>query len=305
MRAGMKKRLSIVGAVALAAGSAYAAAFPSEVFVARARALYPTRPYRAMTNTLMRTTGFSYRSAESNDVPATLVAETPTTNHVRWCRIPYLRNVRDLGGWNGLRTGRVYRGSYLFRAPTPTGYASETADALRQLGIRTDLDLRGVQERKNQKEAMPDLSGAGLIPLNRPVTAYMRAFTDQREAFREALLVLADPKNYPVYFHCKAGADRTGTLAFVLEGLCGASEIDLQIDYELTSVGFDYRARTGQYMNGRNADCLHWMLDTVNSYPGKTLADRFANCAKALWGLNDAQIAVIRRELANERKEKR
>lgn len=273
----------------------------SDVFVARARELYPTPTYAGLTNTLMRTKGFDYRFAESNDVPATLVAETSTANHVRWCRIPRVRNVRDLGGWNGLKTGRVYRGGYLLRAATATGYDPETAEALKALGVRTDLDLRGAQERDRQaKEAMKDFSGVGLAALNRPITAYMRSFTDRRDLFRQALLVFADAKNYPIYFHCKAGADRTGTLAFVLEGLCGASEIDLQIDYELTSVSGEYRARNAQYMKSRNADCLHWMLDTVKSYPGKTLADRFAACAKALWNLTDAQIAAIRRELTKE-----
>lgn len=271
---------------------------PSEVFVARARELYPTPAYRAMTNTLMRTKGFNYRVTASNDVPAKLVADTPTPNHVRWCRVPHLRNVRDLGGWNGLKTGRVYRGGYLFRADTDSGYDPATAKALKTLGIRTDLDLRGVKERDKQaKAAMKDFSGVGLVALNCPIVAYMRSFTDKRELFRRALLVFADAKNYPIYFHCKAGADRTGTLAFVLEGLCGANETDLQIDYELTSVSGDYRPRNAQYMKARNADCIHWMLDTVKSYPGKTLADRFANCAKALWGLTDDQIATIRKEL--------
>ena len=280
----------------LASAAAFGAQ-PSHEFVARARELYPTKAYRAMTNTLMRTKGFDYRAAESNDVPATLTADTPTANHVRWCRVPYLRNMRDIGGWNGLATGRAYRGSYLFRAPTESGYAPETKAALAALGIRTDLDLRGADEKAKQREAMPDMGGAGLLHRHCQIVAYMRAFTDQREAFRKALLVFADAKNYPVYFHCKAGADRTGTLAFVLEGLCGANETDLQIDYELTSVSGDFRSRDAQYRTARNSDCIHWMLDTVKSYPGKTLADKFAACAKTLWGLTDAQIATIRNEL--------
>lgn len=47
--------------------------------------------------------------------------------------------------------------------------------------------------------------------------------------------VLADENNYPVYIHCNAGADRTGTVAFLINGLLGVSEEDLIRDYELTS----------------------------------------------------------------------
>ena len=41
-------------------------------------------------------------------------------------------------------------------------------------------------------------------------------------------------ENKPVYFHCAAGRDRTGTLAVLLEGALGVSESDMAKDYELT-----------------------------------------------------------------------
>ena len=41
-------------------------------------------------------------------------------------------------------------------------------------------------------------------------------------------------ENKPVYFHCAAGRDRTGTLAVLLEGALGVSESDIAKDYELT-----------------------------------------------------------------------
>ena len=44
----------------------------------------------------------------------------------------------------------------------------------------------------------------------------------------------------PVYFHCKTGADRTGTLAFLIESLLGVTETDKSIDFELTSFFYDF-----------------------------------------------------------------
>ncbi len=48
-----------------------------------------------------------------------------------------------------------------------------------------------------------------------------------------------------VYFHCYSGADRTGYISMLIEGLLGVSEKDCSIDYELTSfcssVGDRYR----------------------------------------------------------------
>ena len=37
-----------------------------------------------------------------------------------------------------------------------------------------------------------------------------------------------------IYFHCRIGTDRTGTLAYILEGLLGVSEEDRVDDYELS-----------------------------------------------------------------------
>ena len=46
--------------------------------------------------------------------------------------------------------------------------------------------------------------------------------------------VFCDPVNYPVYFHCIGGADRTGALAYVLNGILGVSRREIEGDWEST-----------------------------------------------------------------------
>ena len=46
--------------------------------------------------------------------------------------------------------------------------------------------------------------------------------------------VFCDEKNYPIYFHCIGGADRTGSLAYVLNGILGVDRHDLETDWEST-----------------------------------------------------------------------
>ena len=41
-----------------------------------------------------------------------------------------------------------------------------------------------------------------------------------------------DGKN--IYFHCRIGTDRTGTLAYILEGLLGVTDEERLEDYELS-----------------------------------------------------------------------
>ncbi len=50
----------------------------------------------------------------------------------------------------------------------------------------------------------------------------------------ENFRVFCDRKNYPIFFHCIGGADRTGSLAYVLNGVLGVGKEDLERDWEST-----------------------------------------------------------------------
>ena len=76
-------------------------------------------------------------------------------------------------------------------------------------------------------------------------------------------LAFADSKEKPVYFHCWGGADRTGTVGFLLGGLLGMSYTDLIIDYELTSFSCNYRP--------------HWKNDSNKVYRFPAMIYAFRN----------------------------
>ena len=78
-----------------------------------------------------------------------------------------------------------------------------------------------------------------------------------------------------VYFHCHIGADRTGYMAMLIEGLLGVSEKDCSIDYELTSFS---DAAGSRYRNGEPVwytfrDGIKYLRDL----PGTTFQNKIEN----------------------------
>ena len=255
----------------------------ADEYVAAARRAYATEPYALYTNSIVRSYAGRVKPDERADVPH-------EGSVVNWVDVEGTRNFRDIGGWNGLKTGLVFRGAELNPRTDVVGFHTNLMATVRGLktlqtiGIRTDLDLRGRGECST-----PDFSP---IPGARLVRVTSSAYTNMLRNARhvaEAMRVFADRRNYPVYFHCFGGADRTGTLAMLVEGLCGVSEADLSVDYELTSFGLGgLRSRV---------DKPYWFASAIRwikRRPGVTFADKVADYLIREGGMTQAEIDSIR-----------
>ena len=139
----------------------------------------------------------------------------------------------------------------------------EVARILSVYGIRSDIDLR----------SDPECYGMTGSPLGPSVkwfhisySGYTGAFTDTGRAITKRVFdVFMDDNNYPIVFHCIGGADRTGTVAMLLEALLGVPEEELWRDYLTTGfVGGVSDARHKQWF-GATVKCL-------KEFPGETLA---------------------------------
>ena len=200
----------------------------------------------------------------------------------RWIRVDGNTNVRDAGGWKTedgrrVKQGLLYRGSEMNTHNFITEAGIDTM--VKELGIRTDLDLRG------EAVGVHTESPLGVEYCLLPFAAY-DDFAANPINLKEVFEILADESKYPLYYHCWGGADRTGTLAFMLGAILGVPEEDLYLDYEFTSISIwrGIRCRSGEGMQG--------LVQGIAPY-GKTIKEQAENFLRA-HGVTDEMMDRIR-----------
>lgn len=99
--------------------------------------------------------------------------------------------------------GKVNENYYRGSQPTAEQFAQ-----LKALGIKTVIDLR----KDSKAGAQEQVHALGMQYFNLPLKASRAATEEQTNYF---LQLVNDPKNWPVYVHCKGGRHRTGALTAV------------------------------------------------------------------------------------------
>ncbi len=181
---------------------------------------------------------------------------TTEESKVRTIYVDGVSNARDLGGYE-TTTGKVnygllYRGGKLNGTTSGEAITEEgKSEMLDSLKIKTEIDLRSTGDDGGQTE---NAIGGGVNYIKIPLGQYANILdyetwssldkseksgnfdANNKNAIKQIFELLADKDNYPIYFHCNAGADRTGTLALLINGLLGVDEQSLIKDYELTTI---------------------------------------------------------------------
>ena len=162
--------------------------------------------------------------------------------------------------------------------------AESRAILLDTLGMKSDIDLRSDGECEGMTGSP---MGPTVIWHHISSSAYggMQSETG-RKAFTQVFKVFLDPANYPIDFHCIAGQDRTGAVAFIVNGLLGVPEEELYLDWESTgfwngSASFNHRNLFDKLVAG------------FDRWPGKTINERIEAYVLSL-GFTEADIAFLR-----------
>lgn len=154
---------------------------------------------------------------------------------VRMIYTPSVWNVRDLGGWactgGRVKYGKIFRGGH-FGSITD----ADKATIVDWLGVAVDIDLRNNGETGSITTSP---LGTGVEYFHQSLDFYANAVNTSAASARTVAVLKkvmsCVASNKPCYFHCMSGADRTGTIAYLLLSLLGVSQSDKDKDYELTA----------------------------------------------------------------------
>lgn len=209
---------------------------------------------------------------------------------------PGLQNMRDLGGWPC--DGGTIKYNILFRGGTVIDANDTDRNTwVKMLGIQHDVFLKTYDESQFEgKEQYRNKS-----PLGDQVSFYQNDLTSPGSENKQNFEQAKDEMNGIInrifdnaiageatYFHCLAGADRTGMVAVILEGVLGVPLHEIDRDYELTSFS-SVRERT--------ESAYSYDIRILQKYPGLTFRDRcveyLLDCGISLEKINAFRKAVI------------
>ena len=207
-------------------------------------------------------------------------------------KVGNMPNCRDMGGRTTYAGGKIKQG-LLYRTSgskfdnsTPSDDEAKTV-LKQQLGVKTEINVA------NSTTNNVNLDGVKVVNayMDYGATPYSN-MARNAEKIRQVMDVLADEDNYPVFYHCRIGTDRTGITGLTISGLLGIPFNEAFQDYVFSNFSPIDGQRYPNKPSDPNGDDPAKYIDEILAMPGKNFQEQTYNALLSI-GIPAAKLNKI------------
>ena len=190
-----------------------------------------------------------------------------------------MTNCRDMGGRVTEDGGRIKQG-LVYRT---SGFKFDYSTQITEDGKKEMLEHLKVKTEVNVADGTSynlKLTGTNTVDLKMDYSGGQHHFSRNAESVKQFFNLLADSNNYPVYFHCRIGTDRTGLCANLLYGLLGVPLNEIYQDYLFSNFG---KIGEKRYIGPKaGADNIQNYMSQIGEMSGQTFKNKTYNMLLAI-----------------------
>ena len=227
------------------------------------------------TNYFKITATYTDNSKDSSAIKSFKVDETGPRNIYLG---PSMTNVRDCGGRATTAGGKIKQG-LLYRT-CGNGYQTKSTKTpidnegksimLNQLKVKTEINVSdGTSYNLN-------LSGTTVYDAKMDYGGNAKDhFSRNAESVKNVFKILSDENNYPIFYHCRIGTDRTGLIGNLVLGLLGVPLNMIYQDYLFSNFG---NIEGKRYIGSQaGEDDISKYMNEISNMPGATYQEKVYN----------------------------
>ena len=202
-----------------------------------------------------------------------------------------MTNCRDIGGrvlsdGGKIKQGLIYRTSGKNQNGSMTDATRE--EMINHLKLKNEINLAGDSTSYNLNlENIPVYTGSRMDTSS---TGGYSHISRNAEAVKNFFNFISDENNYPLFYHCKIGTDRTGLCTILLHGLLGVSYNEIYQDYLFSNFGKIGEQRT---IGDGNSHDIRKYMDDLKNYSGEKFQNKVYNILLSLGVSKDTLDKVI------------